>query len=565
MSSLNITCETCHALYLSQSSHFNGSLDTGNPSFPIVNISVSGIAGAWTNTAGRGAGSCSSVACHGSAVLEWYGTGGLPDCSVCHTGALDPVTLNGSGTSGKHTSHVASHNIPCIRCHANYPDNPGHMLVTYSGTTPTSLVSFDSTNPSGAWVSDTGSQTGSCASLVCHAGQTVDWYGTAGWTIPACNSCHSATIGARRQVLGAGGDFNRESHHVINYASRTTSIVTDPDCLVCHNMDHHMSGELRLRNKDNAAQSIIYSASTPSSLEPFCLSCHDANGATTEALPFKPFSSPNTLGAGRNVAGNKIKDYWNSAYTAHKTNGLTCAGTGSPDTGCHGNNRTINMHGSSSRGLLAQNVTNPIPLTQTYNYNDYRLCFDCHANYPAVTKEVILGYRLGGNYDVAYAAPEFTLSATPYYTSGIQSLFRDRYVSGDPRPYSDIVFLPAFSYAYMPLHNFHLFGTYFDPLVNVSLPFRPNWLSAYYRNDTAQAGRITCTACHNVHGTNSSVRSTYDSLQLTSHAGAGLDFYTSLPITAAQTSVMSAYPLNCTADCHGIQGATSYWHTPSDE
>ncbi len=560
VSSRSITCTICHYDQINQPAHMNGTLDTGKPALPVVNINVAGIIGTWTNTIGPGTGNCSSVACHGPAVLDWYGIGGLPDCIVCHTGTLDPIATNGAGLSGKHSLHVGSSNIPCIKCHAAYPDAPGHMNAAFdTGNASLSLVSFDAANPSGTWTNDTGPQTGSCASLACHNNQTVDWYTTASWTMPpACSTCHGSIVGTRRQVLGAAGDFNKESHHVISYASRTSEIIVDNDCRVCHNMANHTSGTVRLAHKDNALV-VIYQPANPASLESFCLSCHDSNGANGN---MSPFTGGNTLGAGRNVAGNKIAGYWNSAFTTHKSRGLTCAGTGSPNTGCHGNNRSINMHGSSSRGLLSQNMTNPINPTAAYNYNDYRLCFDCHASYPAVTKEVVLGLRIGRNYDVILSLPPypaFNLPATPYYTAGIQSQFRDQF-TGSGKPYDDINAL--IPYTFMPLHNLHLLGSYQEsPLIDPS----PNWFTWNYRGDAARAGRITCIACHNVHGTNSPVRSTFDQLQLTRQTGVGADRSVSLPSSAATQSVIQSYPMNCSKDCHGIAGSTSYWYSPANE
>ena len=147
------------------------------------------------------------------------------------------------------------------------------------------LVYFDSVNLSGAWVNDTGIQTGSCTSLACHGTDTLDWYGTGGWTLPACAVCHASIVGTRRQVLGSAGDFNRESHHVIDYSNPNNEIITAADCVVCHDMGSHMSGVLGLKNKDVSGQVIVYQAGNPSSLEPFCLSCHDSNGASTGSVP----------------------------------------------------------------------------------------------------------------------------------------------------------------------------------------------------------------------------------------------------------------------------------------
>jgi hypothetical protein len=323
-------------------------------------------------------------------------------------------------------------------------------------------------------------------------------------------------------------------------------------------MANHTSGAVRLAHKDTS-QVVVYQPANPASLEPFCLSCHDSNGANGN---MSPFTGGNTLGAGRNVAGNKIAGYWNSTYKAHRSNGLTCAGTGSPNTGCHGNNRTINMHGSSSRGLLAQNMTYPISPTAPYNYNDYRLCFDCHASYPAVTKEVVLGYRLVGNYDLISTLGVTFMQQTPYPTSSIQSLFRDQYTNSGAPFDNRIDFV---LYNFMPLHNYHLLGTLVDPLV----PALSNLLTVNYRNDVTQQGRVSCTTCHNVHGTNSAVRSTYDSLFLTRGA-AGPNLFSTLPFFAAvPASLFQSYPTNCTADCHSVYATpannSDYWYSPANE
>jgi hypothetical protein len=134
-----------------------------------------------------------------------------------------------------------------------------------------------------------------------------------------------------------------------------------------------MSGVPRLAHKDNAGVVIVHRADAPANLEPFCLSCHDALGATTEGIAkaLSPFSDGNTLGVAPNAAGNKIEGYWMSAVTVpvHRIEGVTCAGTGEPGTGCHGNNGAINAHGSDAARLLnhAKSEDN---------------CFPCHDGAP---------------------------------------------------------------------------------------------------------------------------------------------------------------------------------------
>jgi hypothetical protein len=280
-----------------------------------------------------------------------------------------------------------------------------------------------------------------------------------------------------------------------------------------------------------------------------------------------PFNDGVTLGSGRNVAGSRIKDYWTGTNNRHKTAGaLTCAGTGIAGTGCHGNGGAINMHGSISKGLLTQNLTlgivSAVAASVPYNV-DYKLCFDCHAGYPAVSPQVVLGYRTGGNYDFTAVIP-LTSYSTP--TATIQSLFRDQYnaILGTGTPfYNDMIPIPQ-SYAYLPLHNYHLLSVVTN---TIFLP-DANWLSWKYRGDAAQAGRITCVTCHNVHGTNGlSARSTFDEFGIspTPLPGIGLDTYNTMTFTSYDPNVTGSYPMNCAVDCHGNAGPTSYWNSPANE
>jgi len=380
-----------------------------------------------------------------------------------------------------------------------------------------------------------------------------------------CSKCHSSAIGPRRAVTGREGDFGANpamvSHHVSNVGD-----PVDAQCLACHDLSVHGSGTVRLWNADTGT-GLVYT--TPASLEPFCLSCHDTGGAAsvfvTGGTPLKPFNDNTALGSGRNIAGNKIQSYWMGSSNIHKTIGaLTCAGTGAAGTGCHGNGGKINMHGSVSKGLLTQNLTlgkvSAVAAPVPYDY-DYKLCFDCHAGYPVVSAQVILGYKKGGNYDVAGVVP-LTSYSTP--TTTIHPLFRDQYSSrlGVGRPfYNDMMPMPQ-AYAYLPLHNYHLLS------VVTSTIFIPNanWMTWKYRGDPAQAGRITCVTCHNVHGTNGgSARSTFDEFGITS-AVSGSDRYSTMKAdNYSDPAVMVSYPMNCAVDCHYLAGQTYYWNSPANE
>ena len=269
-----------------------------------------------------------------------------------------------------------------------------------------------------------------------------------------------------------------------------------------------------------------------------------------------------------NVAGTRIKDYWNGANNRHKTTGaLTCAGTGAATTGCHGNSGKINMHGSVSKGLLTQNLTLPIPDASLYAYNDYKLCFDCHSLpvNAAVSPQVVLGYNRNGHYNQLDINLNPRIPLTPYTTATatIQSLFRERYIaSSDKIPfYNDTIGID--SYPYLPLHNYHMLGTFtFFSTTNV--------LSWKYRGDSAQAGRISCVTCHNVHGTNGlSARSTFDELGISPIPliGSGVDTYNTMTDSNYNNPpVMESYPMNCNVNsCHGISPQTYYWNSPADE
>jgi predicted CxxxxCH...CXXCH cytochrome family protein len=496
------------------------------------------------------------------------GSGNSACTAQCHSSSStispDPLVTNGTGTYGKHVAHVENSGIPCERCHFDYLNNSSHMNGTLDTPDPAVLVVyFDSANPTGTWTGDTGPSTGSCSSLTCHGSDTPAWYLT-GQAL-SCTTCHSQAIGTRRAVAGASGDFALNSSIVSHHVTGTGDPSRD-QCLVCHDQSTHTSGTVRLRNADNDAISYAYDPNAAGTLEPFCLSCHDANGALATGLSgtSNPFNDGSRFGVVPFVAGNKIAGYWNGAANIHKTTGgLTCAGSGLAATGCHGNNGTINMHGSTNAGLLTNLMNFQIPLTfdtvnpaNTFVYNNYKLCFDCHDNYPAVSKETVLGYKQGGKYDFAWAP-------TPYYTSGIQSLFRDRYID-DPlnypsywggvfQAYNDDVWLGT----YAPLHNYHLLGDI------------PVWLNWKYRGDPARIGRITCTTCHNVHGTNGTVRSTYEEFGIipnSPYVPMGPDQYkTFADPMSFQDAIMKAYPINCNVNCHAMMGTSSYWHDPADE
>jgi predicted CxxxxCH...CXXCH cytochrome family protein len=462
----------------------------------------------------------------------------------CHNASStispDPLVTNGTGTYGKHIAHVQNTGIPCEKCHANYINAPTHMNGMLDTGPAVNLVFFDSTNPPPAQFDKNAGPpvAGICSNLVCHGSDALDWYGTGTANFQDCGSCHSFTIGTRRRVTGTQGDFGGNasivSHHVT-----TTGDPAREQCLVCHDQSTHTAGTVRLRHADGGA-AIVYSAASPTTLEPFCLSCHDTTGAASTFVsggtPTSPFNDGSTMGQVPNRASVEIKDAWNKTY-GHRQKGLTCIGDGTPNTGCHGNG-----HGTANVGLLARNLTLPNAKTNWYNVADepdYDICFTCHAAYSTVSKEAILGMKAGGNYATDLFNNNGVLPA--YAIANIQTLFRDVNLGTTGKAYDDPTF---FSSAHENLHMYHL-------------QIGPAW---NYRDSIPSS--IVCVSCHSVHGSNTQWGWVHDELQF-SHFTVGADQYGM--IGAAPLSLLGNYPTSCTFNCHDMFGPTHSWFEPSDE
>lgn len=153
-----------------------------------------------------------------------------------------------------------------------------------------------------------------------------------------CFDCHNTPqdfpgigpVGGRRQIVdsngdgtGTGGDFKRTSHHV------NGAIPNESDCILCHYMGDHKRGEVKLLDPDDGYNVIYtYDPLNKSSVENFCLNCHDANGAGGDVTPFSD-----------NVTV-PIRDGAMWANSAHKTNPLTCLDC---HAGGHGSNKRNNL------------------------------------------------------------------------------------------------------------------------------------------------------------------------------------------------------------------------------
>ncbi|UCH83385.1 MAG: hypothetical protein JSW50_13140 [Candidatus Latescibacterota bacterium] len=166
-----------------------------------------------------------------------------------------------------------------------------------------------------------------------------------------CSTCHDTTqpLGTgdyRRQVVGTGGDFERTSHHVNDGLGGES--VTSLDCVICHNNSKHQSltdPQVRLFNMDTG-YTVTYDG-TASSMETFCVNCHDTDGGYQ-------FSDGNTP--------PDIETAW--LASSHKAGGMTCYGDG-VSTGCHDNG-----HGSDKVSLKAP-FTGATPDEEAF-------CYSCH-------------------------------------------------------------------------------------------------------------------------------------------------------------------------------------------
>lgn len=287
-----------------------------------------------------------------------WGTVTTLTCTTCHgnetgnPGNGSPwytTTGNGSGGGTKANSHQghAGSGAVCNKC---------HITTTTTGNTITSVSNH--ANRTYNVIQGTGitftytwaTNGGTCATISCHGGGTMKW----GTGTADCVSCHSGTAfpkslgtGTIRRVVGTGGDFNMASA-IGTTASRhlmgATTIVKW-DCIICHregstatgkaNSSYHNDGTaptgglIHLRNVDTTNEAVGWAINNSAwtttdyrSLDTFCLSCHDSNGAAAVSVnatnngiggnALKPFNSTDQLAGGwlkgTNAIPNALRD-----------------------------------------------------------------------------------------------------------------------------------------------------------------------------------------------------------------------------------------------------------------
>jgi predicted CXXCH cytochrome family protein len=211
--------------------------------------------------------------------------------------------------------------------------------------------------------------------LTCH--QHVNGFQPGG-----CTDCHAQVQGGRRQIVDAGGDFSRTSHHV-------QGEVQDADCLACHYVRDHGSQVVKLKDPD-AGDALVYEfdPAAPEGIEAFCLGCHDADGAAAGGglQPFSDGQTPPDIAAGglwSASAHNRI------AFPDNGDAPITCYGDGTT-SGCH-----ANAHGSENIKLLA--AAGGVSL-ETF-------CFGCHTD-GRITNVAISGTGVADDIEESFGMAE---------------------------------------------------------------------------------------------------------------------------------------------------------------
>ena len=230
---LDYSCETCHSNYKTNPLHMNGQLDSDSTA---ELISFEGEDSAvWNNSTGT----CDNLSCHGS--VSWYTTE-ESTCQLCHASGLanDPMTLNGSGSDGKHVAHVGEHGYSCDICHNGYKSNTlhGNGLLDADGA---GQIIYFADGFTATW----DNSTGTCANLSCHG--SINWYTT---EESGCQLCHGPGLPNDPLALNGSGS---DGKHLTHVSDRGYS------CETCHNgyksNPLHSNGEL---DTDGLAQLVVF-------------------------------------------------------------------------------------------------------------------------------------------------------------------------------------------------------------------------------------------------------------------------------------------------------------------
>lgn len=233
-----------------------------------------------------------------------------------------------------------------------------------------------------------------------------------------CTTCHNVqrdrtlgifVAGGRRQVTGAGGDYtDNNSGHLVNgnktvdctdsalsgcTPERGPEIVTKWDCIVCHaegsatgNPDgtyHNDAGGLvNLRNVDTgvagwAVDNDAWTNATLTDMDNFCMTCHDADGASAFAVNATDDGIDLAPSAALALAPFNSNDNFRNAWDIFTTR-----------TGVLNVFDQFDTTNPSHHAVRGQRyTTNPEPgsipdstFTGTWNDTSTLHCSDCHLN-----------------------------------------------------------------------------------------------------------------------------------------------------------------------------------------
>jgi len=273
-----ISCADCHSMHAT-----SPGIPLGNPMYTTINNLCT--------SCHKSGGTAIEVSTHASPPTKYDM---VMDCTACH----DPHKQPTVGAKFLREIRVRTPNNGLQDVDLSYPyASPGSPWNGLCQTCHNSTAKHDR---DGAGDMTHGSPgTGAC--LGCHPHLNQDGYGFQGAGGDDCMLCHVDPKNGRRAVVD---DFSQNSHHVGNGRSMGGSL-TNFDCVVCHAEGSvqagevkadgpHMDGVIDLRNADDTsstfqfdvdsvvnwdASDTIWLQETRGDLDPFCLTCHDADGA----------------------------------------------------------------------------------------------------------------------------------------------------------------------------------------------------------------------------------------------------------------------------------------------
>lgn len=513
-------------------------------------------------------------------------------CSQCHT------RYNASGGSGHVNSgdpvfayrHSTS-SVPCVKCHVAHG----------TSATMTSVAGTSVQYPDGSSAANDNARS-SLLRLdnrrVCYACHVTSDGSVTGFD---CTSCHSQPQGIRRQVVDTGGDFTRVSHHI-------NGTATTDDCIACHNIGEHQSGAVNLIHADTGG--IILYDGAASTLETFCLACHD-NDAAGGFPPFSngatpPLIDPPLWGTSSHQTGyscydchtnghgsNKLNilDPWNAApdgtipgdpmreeegfcYTCHDVDGPAVTNiqaefalpthhnvsAADPDgeylecTNCH------NPHLANSSNVLASPETNG---TTVWSGTKEAFCLTCHdgvppggLTFPAVAAGT--GYDkstfVGSTHDTQQGGDDSCQSCHEKHGSSYLSTLKAQYVIADYNTWTqgdgDYAVCWACHDEAQTITGESTFGQYKNGVYNKN-----------YHDKHVNGEQAPCIVCHDVHAPHDSGEQGLISFDFAIQNGydisylAGGDGSSSFWINGNQGS--------CAISCHGkSHNPKSYQRAP---